>query len=518
MTMASGRGPDHEAGFAGEDGRVYGVAGWVPAQDRRGARARRRSARAVETEHRRRQGAVRRLEREQVRDDRHLAGYLPARGERRPQAGRTWWRLRVPPHRATSEVLAGAYPFLAEEGLGSAGMLVGEDAWSRSAFCYDPWVLYEHGILSNPNGILLGQIGRGKSALAKSLAVRCVAFGRRVYVPGDPKGEWSEVTRAVGGQVIELGTGRPARLNPLDEGPRVGDIDDAGWLVQVTRRRLNLLGALAEATVGRPLRATERTALDAALATAAGRTSVPILPMVVDGLLEPEQAWRGSSVAQLCDDGREVAHALGRMVHGDLAGLFDGPSTIAFDPSASMVSLDLSQVSGSDTLIALVHACTSTWMEAVLRDPAGGQRLVVYDEAWRLMALPSLLARMRAQWKLSRGWGLANLMIVHRLGDLDAVGDAGSEARGLALGLLGDTATRILYYEPHEEAEAAGRLLGLSSVEVRELGRLADGEGLWRVNDRAFVVRHVRTPAEEAFNTDARMIEGPTGRSGTVPA
>jgi len=124
------------------------------------------------------------------------------------------------------------------------------------------------------------------------------------------------------------------------------------------------------------------------------------------------------------------------------------------------------------------------------------------------MAQPSLLARMRAQWKLSRGWGLANLMIVHRLSDLDAVGDAGSEARGLALGLLGDTATRILYYEPHEEAEAAGRLLGLSSVEVRELGRLADGEGLWRVNDRAFVVRHVRTPDEKTlFNTDTRMVK-----------
>lgn len=520
----SGRGLDPQVDFGRDEGRVFGVAGWVPAQDRRGARARLRSAREVEAEHRRRQMASRRREREGEREGRRIAGYLPARGEHRPQAGRAWWRLRVPPHRATSEVLAGAYPFLAEEGLGSAGILIGEDAWSRSAFCYDPWVLYEHGVLSNPNGILLGQIGRGKSALAKSLAARCVAFGRRVYVPGDPKGEWSVVTRAVGGQVIELGSGRPTRLNPLDEGPRARGVDDADWLVQVTQRRLNLLGALAEATLGRPLGATERTALDAALAAAVDRASVPILPMVVDGLLEPERAWRGSSVAQLCADGREVAHALGRLVHGDLAGLFEGPSTVAFDPSAAMVSLDLSHVTGSDTLIALVHACTSTWMEAALRDPDGGQRLVVYDEAWRLMAQPSLLARMRTQWKLSRGWGLANLMIVHRLGDLDAVGDAGSEARGLALGLLGDTATRILYYEPHEEAEAAGRLLGLSSVEVRELGRLADGEGLWRVNDRAFVVRHVRTPAEvELYNTDTRMVQKDNGfpdapAPNTVPA
>jgi hypothetical protein len=98
-------------------------------------------------------------------------------------------------------------------------------------------------------------------------------------------------------------------------------------------------------------------------------------------------------------------------------------------------------------------------------------------------------------------------MIVHRLSDLDAVGDLGSEARGLAQGLLGDTATRILYNEPYDEAEAAGRMLGLSATEVRQLPELAQGEGLWRINQRAFVVRHLCTPAElQLFDTNARMI------------
>ena len=95
-------------------------------------------------------------------------------------AGRSYRRLRLPAHRATSEVLAGAYPFLAEEGLGTAGALVGQDAWSGTAFCYDPWALYARGQLTNPNIFLAGQIGRGKSALAKSLACRFIAFGRRV--------------------------------------------------------------------------------------------------------------------------------------------------------------------------------------------------------------------------------------------------------------------------------------------------------------------------------------------------
>ena len=102
-------------------------------------------------------------------------------------------------------------------------------------------------------------------------------------------------------------------------------------------------------------------------------------------------------------------------------------------------------------------------------------------------------------------------MVLHRLSDLDAVGDVGSEARGLAQGLLGDTATRILYNEPFEEAQAAGKVLGLTSVEVAQLPLLARGEGLWRVNERAFVVRHICTPDElTLFDTDAGCLRGRT--------
>ncbi len=280
----------------------------------------------------------------------------------------------------------------------------------------------------------------------------------------------------------------------------------------MTSDRQALLAALATTTLGRSLRAVERTALDSALSSAVAGHSIPILPHVVDALHAPGTAVAGSTVAQLLDDGREVAHALARLVSGDLAGLFDGPSTVRFDPSLPMLSLDLSRISGSDTLLGLVMTCTSAWMEAALRDPDGGQRLVVYDEAWRLMAQPALLARMQSHWKLSRAWGLANLMVVHRLSDLEAVGESGSEARGLAQGLLGDTATRILYNEPTDEAVAAGKVLGLSSTEVRQLPELARGEGLWRVNERAFVVRHLCTPSELALtDTNARMIDNPLG-------
>jgi hypothetical protein len=38
------------------------------------------------------------------------------------------------------------------------------------------------------------------------------------------------------------------------------------------------------------------------------------------------------------------------------------------------------------------------------------------------------------------------------------------------------------------------------------------GEGLWRIGERSFMVRHICTPGELAlFDTDARMEAWPTG-------
>jgi hypothetical protein len=488
-------------------GIVRAAAMFTPATAGRAQRrAAIRAARRIETAARRAVLGAKRAQVEAERAERQAASYLPALGESGPAALRCYRKLALPPHRATSEILGAAYPFLAEAGLGTDGLLIGSDAWSGASFCFDPWVLYERQVLTNPNMLLAGVIGRGKSCLAKALATRSIAFGRKVYVPGDPKGEWSTVARAVGGQAIELGGGLRTRLNPLDEGTGAHGHVDSDWLTTVRARRRDLVRSIAEVALGRDLRSVEITALLAALDTAVRGNTTPTLPHVVEALFCPASAVDGSTVDQLAVDGRDVAHALNRLVRGDLSGLFDGTSTQRFDPSLPMVSLDLSRIQGSDQLIALVMTCASAWMEAALADPAGGQRWVIYDEAWRLVRQAALLARMQTHWKLSRAWGIANLMVIHRLSDLEAVGEANSESRNLALGLLADCSTKVIYAQESGEADKTAAALGLSSTEARELPSLAKGEGLWRIKERAFVVRHLCTPGELAlFDTDFRM-------------
>ncbi|NCD15912.1 MAG: ATP-binding protein [Actinobacteria bacterium] len=432
------------------------------------------------------------------------AGGIPASGETGPAALRCWLPFTVPPHAATSATLAGAYPFLAEAGLGTRGVLIGTDTLSGGSFVYDPWELYRQGVLTNPNALLAGVLGTGKSALAKSIATRSVAFGIRVYVPGDPKGEWTAVTRAVGGTAITLGQGHDTRLNPLDEGRRPAGLTDSQWASMVWARQRDLLGVLTETVLGRPLGPVEHTALDTALTSTTRTAAVPTLPDVVAHLLDPDQGTEDAGLLRV--EGRDVAHALRRMVHGDLAGLFDGPSTVRFDPDAPMISLDLSAVTGNDTLLSLVMTCASTWMEAAILDPEGGKRWVIYDEAWRIMRHPALIRRMQTQWKLSRAYGIANLMVIHRLSDLDAVGEHQSETRALAQGLLADCSTRIIYQQESDQLDQSAAALGLTETERDQLTALKVGEGLWRIRERAFLVQHQLTHGEHhLFDTNDRM-------------
>src|SRR5699024_10868153 len=250
-----------------------------------------------------------RLERETARDTR----YLPRSGEPGAAALRTPMRFRARPHQDTSAALRGAYPFVAEGGLGANGVLIGQDMYSGGSFTFDAFELYRQGVITAPNMTIAGIVGAGKSALIKSLYTRSIAFGRKVYLPCDPKGEHSAVAEAVGGKAIQLAHGSGARLNPLDEGYRPAGVTDAQWGQMLASRRRTLLGALAEVVLERHLTALEHTAIDVALQETVRDNAVPILPMVVDRILDPHPTTSGDLTAA---DGREVGHALRRMVAG----------------------------------------------------------------------------------------------------------------------------------------------------------------------------------------------------------
>jgi len=413
----------------------------------------------------------------------------------------------IPPaHRATSAHACSLYPFVAEPALGVSAPYIGRDLLGGS-FCFDPFDLYASGALTNPNVVVVGQIGRGKSSLIKTYLWRQSLHGCQAWVI-DPKGEYGALAEAWGVEPLALSPGGRLRLNPLDGGAqrrpprsRLG--------AATADRRATLTSSLAEACLGRVLAPRERAAVDIALAHAESRTGGhPLIPHVVDALLRPDARMASqiaTDVASLAEDGREVALELRRLVSGDLRGMFDGPTSPGLAVDAPLVVLDLSAVYGSSAL-GILMACATAWVQAALDRAGPKRRILVVDEAWAVLSNVGVARWLQACWKLSRAFGVSNMAILHRVSDLRAVGPVGSQQAQLAEGLLSDSETRVVYAQSAADAESSQTALGLTGTEADLLPRLRRGVGLWKVGGRSFLVEHRLSGYEKQLvDTDERM-------------
>jgi type IV secretory pathway VirB4 component len=403
-----------------------------------------------------------------------------------------------PAHRFTTRHAQAIYPFIAAGGLGGRGAFIGRDS-SGAAFCYDPWVLYGEGALDDPNAIVLGKLGQGKSALVKTLLWRMLLFGRRAFVL-DVKREYGPLCEAVGVSPISLVPGGGVRLNPL------------AWRPE-EHAQLELLRAVAVTAVGAPLTQLEAAALREAL-RAVRRSGIdePTLPDIAAALFAPtaEMAARlRSTPDRLAGDARRAALALQDLCEGPLRGMFDGPTSAGLDLDSRLVVLDLHAVRDSPA-VGILMACATAWMSALLARMAerpGRARLVnVADESWKIIQHAGLGEWFQSNFKLARQFGVMNLVVLHKLADLHAAGDAGSRAARIAEGLIADASTRIVYHQDESQIELTRTLLGLSESEARLLSMLSAGQALWRVGSRSFVVQHYRSKLEARFtDTDTGM-------------
>jgi len=418
--------------------------------------------------------------------------------------GRGGYRAERPGHATTTAHFQAAYPFLAEGGLGAAGCYIGRDACG-GAFLFDPWVAYEQGILSGPNMLVVGQLGRGKSALLKTYIARQHVFGREAWVL-DPKGEFTPLARALSGSVIALVPGGSVRLNAISS--RMG-----------REAQLSLLRSVAAAALRRELSPEEDAGLRVALKVVSEAVpDEPTLPEVVDALLHPVEEMTAELVMELtafAEATRQVALALQRLCQGDLRGMFDGRTSPELDLDARLVVLDLSAVQDSAAL-GILMTCAAAWLQGVVMErkraaeagESGGAKVIVaVDEAWRITADLGVAEWLQRSFKLSRAHGVQNLIALHRLSDLGAAGSAGSRESRIAEGLIADADTKVILAQPPDQIEGLRNLLGLSATEAELVPTLRRGEALWMVGRRSFLVQHRLSSFEAALvDTDARMV------------
>jgi type IV secretory pathway VirB4 component len=405
--------------------------------------------------------------------------------------------------RSTMAHLASVYPFHADAGFGERGVRLGTNVTAGyGGFYFDPFEFYTAGYLTNPNMVVLGQVGHGKSATVKAFIRRLKAvYGTDRYVAIiDPKGEYSPIAADLGLPVVKLYPGGPQRVNPMDPGGG----DSATSVIA----RQSLADQLVAGVLGRELSPLEDAVLGWAVETACRRGEPFTLRDVCQGVLDPpEQVVRLSrhTPFELTRATAPVSFALDKLCTRTLRGMFDEPTNVHIDwNDGPGVVLDLSGVQLHSDALPLVMVAATHWLADALRGHPNRRSIQVIDEAWA--AIRHGAAWFQSSLKLSRAYGVATVLVCHRPSDLTAQADDGTAAAKIAAGLLSDIQTRVLLKQPPEQVAVAAEMFDLTDRQRCWLGELVKGRAIWQLGTRSAMVHTVLTEAEKIlFDTDTQM-------------
>jgi hypothetical protein len=408
--------------------------------------------------------------------------------------------------RSTTAHLGSVYPFQVDAGIGDRGPLIGANVTGGFAgWFFDPFELYQAGVLANPNMVVLGSVGFGKSATVKAFLRRLVA----VYGPDrflaviDPKGEYETLAADIGLSVVKLHPGGAQHLNPMDD---PGGNESDGVLA-----RQSLATGLVAGSLGRPLTSLEDAVLGWAVERACRERSTFTLPDLAAGVLDPpDELVRLSrhSPLELARATAPVSFALDKLCARSLRGMFDQPTNVTVDWTGGPgVVLDLSAVHHQADALPLVMVAATHWLSTALR----AQRrpaVQVVDEAWA--AIRHGAAWFQTSLKLSRAYGVATVLVCHRPADLTAQADDGTATAKIAAGLLSDIQTRVLFRQPPEQVAVAAELFDLTDRQRGWLAQLVRGRALWQLGPTCSAVVHTVLTDDERrlFDSDQRMRGG----------
>lgn len=390
--------------------------------------------------------------------------------------------LRLPRMNATTRSMATLYPWHFGGGLSCPGPVLGIDYLTGgSPWTFDPFELVATDQASNPNVVVAGEPGMGKSGIGKAAAWWLVgAFGYRLVVV-DVKSEYAALGDALGCDRIALHPHGTSRVNPLtSDGTLDGD-----------KERVRFVAALASILVGRSLTAVERVLLDEGVAVVAEREREPLLRHLVAVITElPDRVVVAlqKDRQDLLDRTDEVRYALRSLITGALAGMFDAPTNVAIDPLSPGLVLDVSTAGNDDELLQLSMLAG---LRAVRQLRAnGGRRTLLYaDETWRLATTSQTVRFLQHSWKMGRHTGTSCWAMIHRFSDLAAQSDDGTALAKVTRALVGDSGTHVLFrHGKREDAELTAAELSLPAAAVSVLQKLPIHRALVHCGGRLAVV------------------------------
>ena len=320
-------------------------------------------------------------------------------------------------------------------------------------------ILVDRKLLSNPNGLILGTPGSGKSFAAKREMVNVFLVTDDDIIICDPEAEYYPLVRRLHGQVIRISPTSTQYVNPMDINLNYSEDDNPLAL------KSDFLLSLCELVIGgkEGLMPVEKTVIDRSVRNvyrpflaAPDPAKMPILGDLYDELLrqpEPEAA--------------RVAAALELYVSGSL-NVFNHRTNVEL--SNRLVCFDIKQLGKQLKKLGMLIVQDQVWNRVTINRAEKKSTRYYMDEFHLLLKEEQTAAYSVEIWKRFRKWGGIPTAITQNVKDLLSSREVEN--------IFENSDFVLMLNQAQGDREILARQLNISPQQMKYVTHTEAGEGL----------------------------------------
>ncbi len=268
-------------------------------------------------------------------------------------------------------------------------------------------IMADRKILKNPNGLILGTPGAGKSFSAKREMTNAFLITSDDIIICDPEGEYSPLTQMLHGQVVHISPNSKQYVNPMDinlnysedESPISLKADFVLSLCELIVGNKNGLEPVEKTIIDRCVRLIYRKYLENPMPE-----NMPILEDLYNCILEQEET-----------EAKRIATALEIYVKGSL-NVFNHRTNV--DISNRLVCFDIKELGKQLKKIGMLVVQDQVWNRVTINREAKKSTRYYIDEMHLLLKEEQTAAYTVEIWKRFRKWGGIPTGITQNVKDL----------------------------------------------------------------------------------------------------
>ena len=391
----------------------------------------------------------------------------------------------------TSDTICAMNPFNVKEVKQKGGLYYGLNAASRNM------ILYDRTTDLNPNAIILGMPGAGKSFSAKREIINVLlnenTQNDEIYIL-DPENEYQKLTESFGGSEVKIANGSNVYVNPFDL--NIENAEDGGDPVKV---KTDFIESICEIAIG------GRFGLSPTQISIINRCVMNIYTPYMEYLKKTRKTYDIEQVPTMEDfyeellnqpqaEAQDLALSLERYVKG-AQDIFSHHTNVEVENRFTVFNIkDL----GSGLKELGLHICLDhIWNKMIINRARNVRTWIYIDEFHMLMQKPSAASYIAQIWKRARKWNGIPTAITQNVEDMLKSEDSRT--------IINNSSFIILLGQAPINKEQLSSLLNISKEEQKYISSAKPGMGLIRIKDDII-------PMDDTFPRDTELYQIMTTR------